>query len=93
MRSRPYAPRTQDEVLAHRLGLIPIEVDPRMFDYLEEDGNTVPTQQNTLVFTLDIECTRNTKAPASAPDSEKYVNGTVYSRDLKWIPQGQQVPS
>lgn len=24
----------QDEVLAHRLGLIPINVDPRLFDYL-----------------------------------------------------------
>lgn len=24
----------QDEVLAHRLGLIPIKVDPRLFDYL-----------------------------------------------------------
>lgn len=24
----------QDEVLAHRLGLVPIHVDPRLFDYL-----------------------------------------------------------
>lgn len=24
----------QDEVLAHRLGLIPISVDPRLFDYM-----------------------------------------------------------
>ena len=24
----------QDEVLAHRLGLIPISVDPRLFDYV-----------------------------------------------------------
>lgn len=24
----------QDEVLAHRLGLIPIKVDPRLFDYM-----------------------------------------------------------
>lgn len=24
----------QDEVLAHRLGLIPIKADPRLFDYL-----------------------------------------------------------
>lgn len=23
----------QDEVLAHRLGLVPIKVDPRLFDY------------------------------------------------------------
>jgi DNA-directed RNA polymerase I and III subunit RPAC1 len=62
-----------------------------MFDYLENNGD-VATQNNTLVFTLDIACTRNAKAPASAADSEKYVNGVVYSRDLKWIPQGKQVP-
>lgn len=24
----------QDEVLAHRLGLIPLKVDPRMFEYM-----------------------------------------------------------
>lgn len=26
----------QDEVLAHRLGLIPLKVDPRMFEYRSE---------------------------------------------------------
>ncbi|XP_033469100.1 DNA-directed RNA polymerases I and III subunit RPAC1 isoform X3 [Epinephelus lanceolatus] len=40
----------QDEVLAHRLGLIPIKADPRLFEY------------------------RN----------------TVYSRDIKWVPIGNQ---
>ena len=31
----------QDEVLAHRLGLIPIQADPRLFEYREppEPGN------------------------------------------------------
>lgn len=28
----------QDEVLCHRLGLIPLRVDPRMFDY-KSNGN------------------------------------------------------
>ena len=81
----------QDEVLAHRLGLVPLQVDPRLFDYVE-DNDGVPNQKNTLVFTLDIACTRNAKAPASAEASEKFVNATIYSRDFKWIPQGQQVP-
>ena len=26
----------QDEVLAHRLGLIPIKADPRLFEYKQE---------------------------------------------------------
>ena len=30
----------QDEVLAHRLGLIPIKADPRLFEYKQE-GNTM----------------------------------------------------
>ncbi len=31
----------QDEVLAHRLGLIPISADPRMFEYrVHQEGNS-----------------------------------------------------
>ncbi|PPD94613.1 hypothetical protein GOBAR_DD08366 [Gossypium barbadense] len=37
----------QDEVLAHRLGLVPIRVDPRLFDYLSE--NDQPNEKNTIV--------------------------------------------
>lgn len=79
----------QDEVLAHRLGLVPLKADPRLFEYVEEaDG--VPNENNTLVFTLDIACTRNAKAPESAPNEEKFVNSTVLSNQLTWIPQGKQ---
>ena len=31
----------QDEVLAHRLGLIPIKADPRLFEYKQE-GKVLP---------------------------------------------------
>ena len=31
----------QDEVMAHRLGLIPIKADPRMFEYRQEGKGLV----------------------------------------------------
>lgn len=44
----------QDEVLAHRIGLIPIKVDPDMLsDFVEGED---PTDQNTVVFRLDVQC-------------------------------------
>ncbi|KAM7277799.1 hypothetical protein ACFE04_004933 [Oxalis oulophora] len=46
----------QDEVLSHRLGLIPIEVDPRLFEYLSE--NDKPNEKNTIVFKLHVKCKR-----------------------------------
>ncbi len=39
-----------DEVLAHRLGLIPIDVDPRLFRCLDD----TPDDSNTLVFMLNV---------------------------------------
>nr|KJB70220.1 hypothetical protein B456_011G064100 [Gossypium raimondii] len=46
----------QDEVLAHRLGLVPIRVDPRLFDYLSE--NDQPNEKNTIVSKLHVQCKR-----------------------------------
>lgn len=44
----------QDEVLAHRLGLIPLNIDPDMFEFME-DGQTA-TDMNTAVFRLTVKC-------------------------------------
>lgn len=43
----------QDEVLSHRIGLIPFGVDHRWF---EEINESVPNDANTLVFRLDVTC-------------------------------------
>lgn len=77
-----------DEVLVHRVGLLPLRVDPRLFQY--QDATTPAHEKNTMVFTLDVKCTRNATASVGAPASEQYVNGTVMSSEFKWIPQGKQ---
>lgn len=44
-----------DEVLAHRIGLVPLQIDPRYFeDFYGEDDE--PTDRNTVVFRLNVSC-------------------------------------
>lgn len=71
----------QDEVLAHRIGLIPIAVDPREFEAFGEDDEA--TDLNTIVFKLDVTC------PEVPGDKNHQI--TVYSGDLEWQPQGDQL--
>ncbi|TFL05973.1 DNA-directed RNA polymerase [Pterulicium gracile] len=78
-----------DEVLSQRIGLIPIHVDPRRIDVKSEGDES--TDRNTLVFNLDVRCSRNTKAKRGATaDSELYINHEVLSSHLQWVPQGEQ---
>jgi len=79
----------QDEVLAHRLGLIPIKADPRWFKDLSENKG-VPNEENTLVFTLEVKCERIPNVPPTAPPEDHFKNSKVTSGMLKWIPQGSQ---
>ncbi|GAB1608694.1 DNA-directed RNA polymerases I and III subunit RPAC1-like [Argonauta hians] len=78
----------QDEVLAHRLGLIPIYADPRLFEYVSE-GDIDETPSDTIVFELSVKCTKNPNADTTDPD-DLYINHKVYSQHLKWIPIGNQ---
>ncbi|KEF60033.1 DNA-directed RNA polymerase I and III subunit RPAC1 [Exophiala aquamarina CBS 119918] len=89
-----------DEVLAHRLGLIPlkgsleglkwlkwfIEPNPEIgFEGMER------TDYNTVVLHLKVKCERNPDADKNATDpEEKYINSSVYSRHIQWQPTGLQ---
>ena len=90
-----------DESLAHRLGLIPINVDPRLFKFRGDDA---PSDENNIVFSLQVTCKRIPGSSLDAPEEEKYSDSkgnlfcrklqtheyTVYSGQLKWLPQGKQ---
>ena len=90
----------QDEVLAQRLGLIPIRADPRKFNYrhLDEDADA----DNVISFRMQVRCKQGrasgTNAGMTAVGSGAgsraagagVVGASVTSRDLEWIPQGDQ---
>lgn len=61
-----------DEVLAHRLGLIPIHADPRKFDFPSGD----PTDVNTIVFELREKCQAIKGVPQSASPESKFTNSS-----------------
>ncbi|KAK3285408.1 hypothetical protein CYMTET_6991 [Cymbomonas tetramitiformis] len=72
----------QDEVLAHRLGLIPLRVDAKKFDYRTEDE--AATEQNTIVFRLKMKCSRLADG--------RLENDAVLSEHLEWLPAGSELP-
>ncbi|KAK2848618.1 hypothetical protein Q5P01_008452 [Channa striata] len=84
----------QDEVLAHRLGLIPIRADPRLFEYrntAEESAEEEGSEIDTIQLQLKIKCSRNPRATKDSSDPrELYLNHMVYSKDIKWVPIGNQ---
>ncbi|XP_070578554.1 DNA-directed RNA polymerases I and III subunit RPAC1-like isoform X2 [Ptychodera flava] len=80
----------QDEVLAHRLGLIPIYADPRLFEYRQE-GDEDGTAEDTIELQLKVKCTKDQHAAKDATDpDELYKNWRVTTKHMKWIPIGNQ---
>ncbi|KAJ4887381.1 RNA polymerase I subunit 43 [Raphanus sativus] len=67
----------QDEVLAQRMGLVPIAADPKLFDYLSE--NDQPNEKNTIVFKLHAKC-------AKGEGRKK-----VLTKELIWLPNGSEL--
>ncbi|KRX07803.1 DNA-directed RNA polymerase, RBP11-like dimerization domain [Pseudocohnilembus persalinus] len=84
-----------DEVLCHRLGLIPIKADA--FQFNEKRDEEENNENNSIQFSLNIRCQRK-KQYQNKKDSEleglnpeDYLeNSVVYSSDLKWVPLGKQ---
>ncbi|CCK68413.1 DNA-directed RNA polymerase core subunit RPC40 KNAG_0A07600 [Huiozyma naganishii CBS 8797] len=84
----------QDEVLAHRIGMIPLKVDPDMLTWIDQSLSEEEkfTDENTVVLTLNVKCTRNLNAPKDCTDPKiLYKNSSVYARDLRFEPQGKQL--
>lgn len=73
----------QDEVLSHRLGLIPLRVDPRLFEWKGVDDD--PNEKNTVILKLDVTCRR---LPDGTMENEK-----VYSGQLEWLSAGSELPN
>ncbi|CAJ0634035.1 1932_t:CDS:10 [Entrophospora sp. SA101] len=79
----------QDEVLAHRLGLIPIKANPDVFNY--KIASDDPTDLNTVVFKIKHECTFNAQASKDETDPKKlYTGSNLLSNSLIWNPRGEQ---
>lgn len=80
-----------DENLAHRIGLIPLNIDPRKLEYHQAGSDY--TEHDSLNFKLHKTCTKKfEKAPmiinSSHDENELYNNANIYSGDLEWVPIG-----
>jgi DNA-directed RNA polymerases I and III subunit RPAC1 len=89
-----------DEVLAQRLGLIPLTGNPEGFKkmnwYIKSEENPSDVtwnanDYNTIVANLKIKCTMNPNAAKDEPDPQKrYKNAHVYARDIEFVRNGAQ---
>ncbi|XP_040577458.1 DNA-directed RNA polymerases I and III subunit RPAC1 [Lepeophtheirus salmonis] len=83
----------QDEVLAHRLGLVPINANPKLFDWKKDEDGDQGRDTTTLEFELKVRCSKkkdyNSNSSETDPDA-MFENHNVYSSYIKWIPNGFQ---
>ncbi|PSN63427.1 DNA-directed RNA polymerases I and III subunit RPAC1 [Corynespora cassiicola Philippines] len=96
----------QDEVLAHRLGLIPLRGSKAGLKWMrwyqkpsaEEDATNTggPSDYNCAILKLDVECTWQEgglqRAAQGETDPDRlYENHSIYAKDIEWEPLGKQV--
>ncbi|KAF5374734.1 hypothetical protein D9758_000159 [Tetrapyrgos nigripes] len=80
----------QDEVLSHRIGLVPLDIDPRVLD-MKTNIDDPGSDRDTIIFKAKVLCERNPNAPkGSTNDKELYINHEFLSSHLKWEPVGEQ---
>lgn len=84
----------QDEMLAHRMGMIPIRADPTKFGWkpaLLGPENTSP--KFSIVFTLKAKCEKlpDVEADKTGRREDLYKDYKIYSSHMKWEPLGDQV--
>ncbi|KAK4469114.1 hypothetical protein MN116_006699 [Schistosoma mekongi] len=88
-----------DEVMCHRLGLIPLAVDPKYFLFPtrkppSSDDISGFDPKEHLVYDMHVGFSQANRDSRNKPDRDKTQDGTipvaqylpVYSSDLKWVP-------
>ncbi|RAO69564.1 uncharacterized protein BHQ10_005576 [Talaromyces amestolkiae] len=90
----------QDEVLASRLGLIPLKGSIEGLNWMqwfkkateEDPESSDPSDFNTVVLNLHVECSVNERAlPGEEDPRLRYHNAHVYASDITFDPKGRQV--